>query len=110
MGKSTSIPRRSRTSTVAFPVSGKSVSLKQVIKSATRKLGASSFLMRRRGTAWSCPSPHDSRYRPAGVEYHSHALQRSRPDPAVHCRALGGSYGGPHGKPARGGRLLPVLL
>src|SRR5918993_39330 len=36
MGKSTSTPRRSRTSTVAFPVSGKSVSLKQVIKSATR--------------------------------------------------------------------------
>src|SRR5215217_3262941 len=35
-GKSTSTPRRSRISTVACPVSGKSVSLKQVIKSATR--------------------------------------------------------------------------
>src|SRR5215218_3858353 len=35
-GKSTSTPRFSRTSTVAQPVSGKSVSLKQVIKSATR--------------------------------------------------------------------------
>src|SRR5215208_2309541 len=35
-GKSTSTPRRSRISTVARPVSGKSVSLKQVMKSATR--------------------------------------------------------------------------